>query len=352
LLFLQKEDPPLPFDQRREAERCGGRDEDARVDKPSAVSWLDRGVPKVDRPMNVLEVFPLPVDGYHHATSSERTRREKAGELMNRRRFSTPFLLSLALHAAVALVLSVVVVHQRAELVESFTAEVVSAPTPKTKPRLISRRELVRPVPTTTPFRTTDTPQWNPPNAPLTPGTVPTSVVLSNDAPSPLLTTPLHDATPTLNVPLRPVAPSLRVEPAEKVLPTARVDEVAPAKPDQPLAGLSSVLLTGVEEAEASTISPEYLAAIRKRIERHQKYPRLARERGIEGTATVRFTLNRSGHLEELVLVSSSGSKTLDDAALTAIRESAPFPPFPESQRGARLRIQLPIVFQLTSGRP
>lgn len=120
-------------------------------------------------------------------------------------------------------------------------------------------------------------------------------------------------------------------------------------KPDQPLAGLSSVLLTGVEEEKTSFVSPAYLAAIRKRIEHFQRYPRYARENGIEGTTVLQFTIRRDGYLEEVRVLESSGFKMLDEAALTAIRDAAPFAPFPQSQSGTTLRLQLPIVFRLTS---
>ena len=307
----------------------------------------------MDSPISVQDVFPMPVDGYHHAASSQRqtTPRRSLIELMIRRRSSTPFLISLAIHTTVALVLSVIVVHERAELLESFSADIVSPREPKAKPRFISRRAIVEPIPSTTTFRPTDAPRWNAPNVRLSVRAVPTTVIVSNDAPSRLLTTPVRDATLSLNVPLRAVAPSFRVEQANVTLPTTRVDDAAPVKPDQPLAGLSSVLLTGVEEVELSTVSPDYLAAIRKRIERFQRYPRFARENGVEGTTTVRFTLSNDGHLAELAISVSSGAKTLDDAALTAIRDAAPFAPFPKGQRGTKLRIQLPVVFQLTSGR-
>jgi TonB family protein len=306
----------------------------------------------MDRPLSVLDVFPTPIDEYHHAASSQPSTAPRSFllERMNRRRFSTPFLISLAMHTAVALILSVVVVHERAELLESFTADIVAPPAPKAKPRFISRRELVQPVPSVTTLRTSDAPRWSVPNVRPTVGTVSTTVTVSDDAPSRLLTTPVRDAAPSLNVPVRAVAPSFHIEQATVALPTTRIDDGAPTKPDQSLAGLSTVLLTGVEEGVSSTVSRDYLAAIRKRIERFQRYPRFARENGVEGTTTVRFILRNDGHLEELAVSSSSGSKTLDDAALAAIRDAAPFAPFPKDQRGTKLRIQLPVVFQLTSG--
>lgn len=303
----------------------------------------------MDSFVSLSRVFSTPTERYHHSAFSSVANTGFLGELMHRRRFSTSLLISLALHAAIALTLGVVVVHERAELEETFTAEIVTPVPPKTKPRFLSRRELVQPLSPTVTFRTTDASRWETSNFPLPKEAVPTKVFSSGDEPSSLLTAPLReDIPPTLNIPLRPNAPVFPVDREEVPFPAVRPEDSIPTKPDQPLAGLSSVLLTNVEEKEVSFVSPEYLATIRKRIERFQRYPRYARENGIEGTTVIQFTIRRDGHLEEARVLESSGSKTLDEAALTAIREAAPFDPFPQSQSGTKLHIQLPIVFRLT----
>jgi len=68
------------------------------------------------------------------------------------------------------------------------------------------------------------------------------------------------------------------------------------------------------------------LAAIVKRIRRHQRYPGLARESGAEGAATVSFRVQPDGKLRDLRIKKTSGNAHLDDATLEAVRKATPLP--------------------------
>ncbi len=61
-------------------------------------------------------------------------------------------------------------------------------------------------------------------------------------------------------------------------------------------------------------------------INQHKVYPEMARELGNEGTVVVAFILTPTGEIANLHLVRSSGYRRLDRAALTTMRDSAPFP--------------------------
>lgn len=93
----------------------------------------------------------------------------------------------------------------------------------------------------------------------------------------------------------------------------------------------------------------EFLKTIREQIKRAQRRLPSVRE-AIEGTAKVRFTIRRNGGVAGVKVVTSSGSRPLDAAAIAAVRDAAPFPPFPEDQKGAILHVEIPIVFQLKTG--
>ncbi len=67
-------------------------------------------------------------------------------------------------------------------------------------------------------------------------------------------------------------------------------------------------------------------ALIAASIERTKNYPRLARERGIEGMVRLRFRLTSSGAVEKLEIVQSSGSEILDSASIGAVYRAAPLP--------------------------
>lgn len=93
----------------------------------------------------------------------------------------------------------------------------------------------------------------------------------------------------------------------------------------------------------------EFLKTIREQIKRAQRRLPSVRE-AIEGTVKVRFTIRRNGGVAGVKVVTSSGSRPLDAAAIAAVRDAAPFPPFPEDQKGAILHVEIPIVFQLKTG--
>ena len=91
----------------------------------------------------------------------------------------------------------------------------------------------------------------------------------------------------------------------------------------------------------------EFLKAIRDKIKRSQRYPQSVRELVDDSTVQVQFTIRHDGTLVDAKVVTSSGSRALDAAALSAIRDATPFPPFPGDQAGETLRLEIPIVFQL-----
>ncbi len=61
-------------------------------------------------------------------------------------------------------------------------------------------------------------------------------------------------------------------------------------------------------------------------IEKAKNYPRLARERGIEGVVLVKFRVLPSGDVEEVSVVRSSGASILDEASVRTVRRAAPMP--------------------------
>ena len=94
--------------------------------------------------------------------------------------------------------------------------------------------------------------------------------------------------------------------------------------------------------AAGGAASPDTrIAEIRRRIQRALRYPREARRRQLQGTAHVRFEMNKDGTVHRLALSSSSGQRMLDSASMETVERAAPFP-FVE---GALI---VPVVFRLT----
>jgi TonB family protein len=107
--------------------------------------------------------------------------------------------------------------------------------------------------------------------------------------------------------------------------------------------------VSGIGTADDGTNSAalsDYIRSVRARINRHKQYPPTAAKDGIEGTVTVSFLLGRSGTVLDREIAVGSGHPVLDEAALAAIRDSSPFPPFPDSLHRETLLLQLPINYK------
>ena len=76
----------------------------------------------------------------------------------------------------------------------------------------------------------------------------------------------------------------------------------------------------------------EYVKLLSKKVQAHLVYPDDGRKAALQGTATVSFTILRSGQIrpETLKIVTSSGQPRLDASALETIRASIPFDPAPK----------------------
>lgn len=74
-----------------------------------------------------------------------------------------------------------------------------------------------------------------------------------------------------------------------------------------------------------------YLSLLRQKIESIWVYPPEAARRGIYGDLQIRFTIRKDGSLGDVELVRTSGYKMLDDAAIRALKDGAPYWPLPDS---------------------
>jgi TonB family protein len=73
-------------------------------------------------------------------------------------------------------------------------------------------------------------------------------------------------------------------------------------------------------------ITPDQWQIIQAALDRAKNYPRMARERGIEGVVHVRFKVLPSGNVENVEISKSSGSEILDVASIKTVYRSGPFP--------------------------
>jgi periplasmic protein TonB len=90
-----------------------------------------------------------------------------------------------------------------------------------------------------------------------------------------------------------------------------------------------------------------YQAEVLAHLQRYRIYPPDARNRGITGTAMVRFALASSGGVISASLGRSSGAAILDEAALSMVRRASPFPPIPPGLGRSQMDFAAPIRFDL-----
>lgn len=92
---------------------------------------------------------------------------------------------------------------------------------------------------------------------------------------------------------------------------------------------------------------PRWQSDIVGRLQRSKRYPEMARSRGEEGVALVRFTLDRDGNVLSAAIVRSTHSSLLDEEAVMLVRRAAPLPPVPAELAGATVTLTVPVTFSL-----
>lgn len=129
----------------------------------------------------------------------------------------------------------------------------------------------------------------------------------------------------------------------QRQAPTAplRTTRVAPSAP----AGPPVEHLIPAPAAQAPTISPgAYRGSVIAKIAAVQRYPDAARSRGEQGTPTVAFSIDASGHVTSVSIAHSSGSAAIDAELMAMVRRAAPFPVPPP---GAARSMTATIGFRL-----
>lgn len=87
---------------------------------------------------------------------------------------------------------------------------------------------------------------------------------------------------------------------------------------------------------------------VKGKINKMRNYPEDARRRKRTGTAVIAFSVNAQGDILSSQLVTSSGTLSLDRAALTALESARPLPPPPkEIVKNGIQKVTLPVEFGL-----
>ena len=146
------------------------------------------------------------------------------------------------------------------------------------------------------------------------------------------------------------------VPPAPTPSAPAEVQAAAPAPTTAPpgasgLAGNTRTADAGSDDGPAGGgtpgPSPDYVSLLQAWLARHREYPRTARLRRQEGTALLRFVMDRQGRVLSYRIERSSGVPALDRAVEEMLARASPLPAMPPETRNAQLELVVPVRFEL-----
>jgi len=90
-----------------------------------------------------------------------------------------------------------------------------------------------------------------------------------------------------------------------------------------------------------------YMQKLKEKIEGIWHYPSDAATRGIYGDLYIDFTIKKNGSLGSVELARTSGHQSLDDAAMKALKDAAPFWPLPGGWEKDSLTITGHFIYSL-----
>ena len=90
-----------------------------------------------------------------------------------------------------------------------------------------------------------------------------------------------------------------------------------------------------------------YLQGLKRRIELIWKYPETARRDGLQGSLIMRFSIGKSGKLENVEVLRSSGYPMLDEAATQALKDANPYNPLPDNWKKDSFTITGTFVYKI-----
>jgi TonB family protein len=100
---------------------------------------------------------------------------------------------------------------------------------------------------------------------------------------------------------------------------------------------------TGVTVGNTDPALAYYFVLIQDKITGNWSPPKMAP--GTMSAIELSFRVLRSGQVQDLTVVSSSGKQVLDESALRAVRLSTPLPPLPPLFKGETVPVKLRFNF-------
>ncbi len=172
----------------------------------------------------------------------------------------------------------------------------------------------------------------------------PKRILPREEKPTPDRAKPVKKVEPRLSSPVeKTVSEPLPPEPR---LETSHADEQG-----EKLEGESQPEKNEPAAEKADGARAEAAAIVREarplyRMNPPPRYPRIARERGYQGTVLLDVFVNSRGRVEDLRVHNSSGYQVLDEAAVSAVREWT-FEPGRRGEQKVAMWVKVPVRFEL-----
>jgi protein TonB len=215
-------------------------------------------------------------------------------------------------------------------------------------------------------------PELSKTETPPAPPTPPTPTMVTTNPPTPVSEKPLvrmPPPPPRKPTPPQPTAvaaapptpepakPTLQPSPSPAPLPQVATAPVPQATPGTLGAGTGRGGPGGVGQGETGSghgiigsgegPGDDYLERVRRWINKYKTYPDVAKKQKQQGGPMLSIRLRRDGTVLDVQIDKSSGFPLLDEAALKAVRDASPVPPFPASYADDEAEIELPFTFHL-----
>ena len=115
----------------------------------------------------------------------------------------------------------------------------------------------------------------------------------------------------------------------------------------------NSITTSGAKEGgsdrqvDEKAVWKEYEKQLTEYLKKYHHYPEMARRRRLTGTVWLLVEVRRNGSLISAEIATSSGVSMLDDAALSAVKDAVPLPPFPQNTTAETKKLRIPYTFKL-----
>ena len=218
-----------------------------------------------------------------------------------------------------------------------------AAPAETTPPPPEPEPEPVPPPPEPPVVAAEPPPPVPPPVVDEPPPPAPEAPVAASEPPPPPPPVPIK---PVVKKPPKPVPRHQEMpQPSQAYLPSP-----PPQLPAAPAPSAPPQTAMAATPVPAPVPSPEasagYRALLSAWLESHKRYPDAARQRGEEGRAVLRFSVDRSGRVLDYAVTSSSGYPDLDQSVEEMMR-GATLPPFPAGMPQREMQVSVTIRFSL-----